>query len=146
MDEASFLAQMETDRGPAEVVAARQVIDWSRNRLPNFTFRAAAKTSTFWPCLDHAGRTYWPVALRTNGTVEAVMRWLVPLSPFDDEAVRLEFVTRLNRIPGVTLPLTDLAGHPRFPLKTLTTEAGRLALFAALEWFIATTTGVETST
>ena len=138
MDEGAFLAHMATARGLDEEVATRHVIDWARTRLPVFNFKVAAKTSTFWPCLEHGGRTYWPIAFRTNGSVEAVMRWLAPLPPFEDEAVRRDFLDRINRIPGVALPVTDLAGHPRFPLATLTTDDGRAALFEALEWFITT--------
>ena len=66
-DEASFLAELEAKRGPADEQVARELIEWARVNLPRLTWGTGGMTGSFFPELDHAGRNYWPLSLRTDG-------------------------------------------------------------------------------
>jgi len=80
---------------------------------------------------------YWPWTIRpTAGAVEVVFQHLTTRPPFDDTAVRNELRERVNRIPGVDLPLSRLELRPSFPLQRLVGEVGLAAAIEAQAWFL----------
>ncbi|MER5351445.1 DUF262 domain-containing protein [Kitasatospora sp. NPDC002551] len=77
----------------------------------------------------------WPFALYpVLGTVEVVFQHLRPRPPFDDVALRREFMLRLNKIDGIELAEAKLDLRPSFPLEVLALRSG--PVLAALEWFV----------
>ncbi len=60
----------------------------------------------------------------------------VPRSPFDDESLRLEFLTRLNAAQGVGLSPAKIAMRPGIPLAVLADEQARGKAIEALTWFL----------
>ena len=138
-DEASFLAELEAKRGPADAQVGRELLEWARVYLPRFSWGTGMAEGFFIPVLDHAGQNYWPLGVWTNGRVEIQFRSLMLRPPFDDVALRREFVRRLNEIPGVSIPEDAITRRPRFPLSVLAADPEALEAFkATLVWFCET--------
>lgn len=56
--------------------------------------------------------------------------------PFDDDSLRLEFLTRLNAAQGVDLSPAKISLRPGFPLTVLADEQARGKVIEALAWFL----------
>jgi hypothetical protein len=138
-DETSFLAELEAKRGPAEAQVGRELIEWARVHLPRFGWGTGLLTGSFFPVLDHAGRDYWPLSLRTDGGITIELRGLSGRPPFDDMGLRREFVRRLNETAGVSIPEDAITRRPSFRLALLATSPEALDAFkGALDWFCET--------
>jgi hypothetical protein len=135
-DEASYLEELTARRGVDEAAAVRRVQDWAREQMPRFVYRRSGRYGTFWPCLDHNGIPFFPVAIRTDGTVEIGFRWLMKKPPFEAESRRRELLVRLNQIDGVQLPASSIGAQPKFVLSALTGDAGMRQFLGTLSWFV----------
>ena len=79
----------------------------------------------------------WPWTLKpTSGTLEVVFQHLLGRPPFDDTGVRDELRQRVNRIPGVDIPLSRLELRPSFPLARLAADEGLTAAIDTHTWFV----------
>ena len=134
-DEQSLLEEIER-HGPEELEVARQIFEWSRSHLPRFAFGKGKSYGSFTPALDHGGHSYWPFYLGTDGRINIQFQWMSAMPPFDQVAMREEFLRRLNEVPGVQLPGDAIDRRPGVPLKTLAAPEALAALFAAFEWFL----------
>lgn len=56
--------------------------------------------------------------------------------PFDDELKRLEFLRRLNEIPGVTIPDKAIDKYPSISLSTLNNKAALNQFLETLDWVV----------
>ena len=77
----------------------------------------------------------WPVVLYPTGKCEVVFQHMAIREPFDDIQLRQEFRERLNKIPGVDLPVAKLELRPSFPLALLASIEARAIFIDALTWF-----------
>lgn len=138
-DEASFLRELESKRGPAEARAARALIEWARGQLPRFTGGTGRFTGYFTPELDHAGRNYFPLVLGTDGTAWIQFQHLMRRPPFDDVELRREFLRRLNEIRDVSIAEDAVTRRPKIPLALLAADQEALdSLKGVLDWFCET--------
>ncbi len=138
-DEASFLAELEANRGPDDARVARELIEWARTQLPRLDWGRGEVTGSVYPTLDHAGRDYWPLSLRTDGGVTIEFKGLSGKAPFDDEGQRREFLRRLNDTPGLSIPEDAITRRPQFRFTVLAGSPEALNSFkAALDWFCET--------
>lgn len=134
-DEQSLLEEIER-QGPEELDVARQIIEWSRSHLPRFTWGKGATYGSVTPTLDHGGHSYWPFYLGTDGRINIQFQWMSAMPPFDQVAMREEFLRRLNEVPGVQLPSNAIERRPGLPLKLFATPEAMAALLASFEWFL----------
>ncbi|MEU8524538.1 DUF262 domain-containing protein [Streptomyces sp. NPDC048629] len=82
-------------------------------------------------------RALWPLALYpASGTVEVVFQHLKRRAPFDDEPLRRELMTLLNRIDGIDLAEAKLDVRPSFPLEAFADHSEEIC--SVLEWFVHT--------
>jgi hypothetical protein len=58
------------------------------------------------------------------------------MPPFDQVAMREEFLRRLNEVPGVQIPSDAINRRPGLPLKVFATPESLAALLAGFEWFV----------
>jgi hypothetical protein len=136
-DEPSFLEATEQQAGAEAAEAARKIIEWSRQKLPRQAWGKGATQGALAPALDHAGYSYWPFYLWTYGRIAFQFGWMQEMPPFDQESHKIEFLRRLNDVPGIDLPPTVLTRRPEVLLAPLNNEASLSKLFGALEWFVA---------
>ncbi len=137
-DEASFFAELEAKRGPAEAAVARELFEWARVQMPRFTWGKGKVDGSFIPVLDHDGQPYYPLALYTYGRLEIQFQWLTR-PPFDDRELRRDFLRRLNEIPGVSFPEDAITRRPSIQLSVLAADPAALqSLKNVLDWFCVT--------
>ena len=89
------------------------------------------------PALDHGGHSYFPFNLWTYGKIEIQFQWMEWRPPFDRAEKRLEFVHKLNEIPGVELPDSAISRRPSIPLAIFSAPDALPKLYSAFEWFLA---------
>ena len=140
-DEEAFFKDLVARQGTDIATSVRKVQHWAGdNKLPRFAWRRSRQYEMFYPCLDHMDVPYFPLKIRTDGKIEVIFRWLntrVPKKPpFDEEGKRLEFLHRLNKIPGVDLPEDRINGFPTFPLSSLKDEVALNQFLDVLDWFV----------
>ncbi|WP_219419410.1 hypothetical protein [Pseudonocardia nigra] len=117
--------------------AVRKLLDDWRARGGYFSWGGGAQASCFPLARAGNGEEYWPWAIKpTSGAVEIVFKHLLIRPPFDDTAVRDELRQRINRIPGVDIPLSRLELRPSFPLARLAEDEGLKAAIEAHTWFL----------
>ena len=134
-DEASLLAEIERLRGGTEAGVAKKIIDWSRPRFPRLLWGAEGTRWGLLPTMNLHGHTHWPFWIMTNGTLQLQFQWMKS-SPFDQESSRLEFLRRLNEVPGVEIPDDAVRGRPKISLAQLTDPEALALLLDAFEWFL----------
>ena len=134
-DEESFLEELQAKRSPTEARVARELVEWARVELPRFTWGTGTVIGTFTPVLDHAGRSYSPLALSTIGRAEIQFKYLSRRPPFDDVRLRGEFLRRLNEIAGLSIPEDAIASTPSIRLALLAASQEALDSFKrVLDW------------
>ncbi|WP_018681285.1 GmrSD restriction endonuclease domain-containing protein [Actinokineospora enzanensis] len=85
---------------------------------------------------DHENGNIWPVVLYpATGRVEIVFQHLRVRPPFTDPALREELRTRLNRMPGVSIPRAKTELRPSFALSVLADPLARREFRDTLRWF-----------
>lgn len=138
-DEASFLRELESKRDQAEAAVARELLEWARAQNARFFWGSGKVDGSFQPVFDHAGQAYFPLAVWTNGKLDLQFQYLLLRPPFDDVVLRLEFLRRLNEIPGVSIPEDAITRRPSIPLAPLAADPGMFeALKGVLDWFCGT--------
>ena len=114
--EQRFWIQLRASQSAATVDAIERLTDDWRNRGGYLDWGNGAQAVAF-PSVRAGGEQYWPWTIRpTTGTVEVVFQHLLTRPPFGDTALRDELRRRINRIPGVDLPLSRLELRPSFPV------------------------------
>jgi alkylated DNA nucleotide flippase Atl1 len=78
----------------------------------------------------------WPFTVYPTGKVEVVFQYMASRRPFDDVALRVEFLDRLNAIDGISLPPSKLELRPGFDIELLADESCRDAVITELGWFM----------
>ncbi|MBV9445626.1 MAG: DUF262 domain-containing protein [Streptosporangiaceae bacterium] len=84
---------------------------------------------------DHRLGNIWPVTFYPSGKCEVVFQHMSRREPFDDIQLRMEFLDRLNKIPGVDLPLAKIELRPGFPVSILADRSALTMFIDALHWF-----------
>lgn len=138
-DEASFLRELESKRGQSEAGIARELLGWTRSQKGRIFWGSGKLDGSFQPVFDHAGQGYFPVAVYTYGRLEIQFQYLLLRPPFDGLELRIEFLRRLNEIPGVSIPDDAITRRPGIPLAAFAADPNALkALKGVLDWFCET--------
>ena len=138
-DEASFLHELEARRGGSEAEVARELLEWAGIQEARIFWGSGKVDGAFQPVFDHAGQAYYPLGVWTYGRLEIQFQYVMRQPPFDDVELRLEFLRRLNEIPGVSIPDDAITRRPRIPLALFAADPKALkALKGALDWFCET--------
>ncbi|SFN48854.1 6-O-methylguanine DNA methyltransferase, DNA binding domain [Pseudonocardia ammonioxydans] len=134
-DEQRFWLQLEANQPTTVRDGVRRLLDDWGAAGGAFSWGTGAQTSCF--PMVHYSEHFWPWAIKpTSGVVEVVFQHLTTRPPFDDTAVRDEFRTMVNKIPGVDIPISRLELRPSVPLALLGDEDGLQAACEAQRWFL----------
>jgi len=136
-DEASFFADLQKHRGESEVVVARAILDWNVKNRMRLWWGKGKITGSFFGMFDLNGSTNYVVSVWTYGTIELPFQWMKMKPPFDSETKRMEYLSKLNSIPGVMLPSDGISRRPSIPLSILTDENSLNQLLAIFDWYVA---------
>ncbi len=132
----SFREDLGSRRGSDLVRVAQSILEWAESRGLRPWWGHGLKQGSFFPVIDCGPIAHSTVAVWTYGSVEVQFQTLKARPPFDDEAKRLELLHRLNDIPGVSIPETEIGHRPSFPLSALVEEQTQAQFLAVLNWVL----------
>jgi hypothetical protein len=135
-DEPTFFEELEKRFGQDQAQVAREIKKWSKDKLPRETWGKGAKMGSFVPVLDYHGTPHWIISLWTTGSIELNFQYMKEKPPFDSEALRLEWLRRVNEIPGVAIPEDGITRRPTISYAVLTNRAALDEFFDAMNWAI----------
>jgi hypothetical protein len=133
-DEGSFLAEAERIIGEKDAAVARHLIEWAKTTFGGIEW-GTADGGRFTPTIRHGGHSYGPVHIWTTGRVAFQFSPMSQWPPFDDEALRLELLHRLNQIEAVDLPESGISGKPHTTLSAFRDPTKLETLCRELEWW-----------
>jgi hypothetical protein len=129
-----FTALQESQRGNDAATAARKILEWAVGQQLRISWGSGTGNASFIPILDQGGLKYSVIAVSTRGSIELRFKMLKSRPPFDDEARRLELLTRFNSIPGISLLPDAIDGNLNISLAVLEDEAAMAQFLDALTW------------
>jgi hypothetical protein len=89
------------------------------------------------PFIERGGQQDdWPFSVRTTGSVDVQLQWLKYKPPLDDEGMGLEFLRRLNEVPGIDIAQTSITKLPPVHLAPLTGPGALSVFLRVLEWVV----------
>jgi hypothetical protein len=134
-DEKSFFERLDNKQGEI----ARKILNWAKINMPRIWWGKGSKDGSFIPVLDMNGIGYYAIAVRTGYKIPHIQIQFQPLSnrpPFDLDNLRLEFLNRLNKIPGIDLPAEAINKYPSFQLIKLTDDNVLRDFIEVLNWIV----------
>ncbi|MFE7113899.1 DUF262 domain-containing protein [Streptomyces sp. NPDC057654] len=135
---ARFEAQLSDNQTPETAQGVRAALStWEE--LGGYRDYGKASETSCYPAIqvgeEPHSRVLWPITLYpVTGVVEVVFQHLKRRPPFDDEPLRRELMTRLNKIDGIELAEAKLDLRPSFPLEAFADHGEEIR--AVLEWFV----------
>lgn len=104
-------------------------------------FEGAGLETYIRPCTrpdgaGEAGLSYSPIVIHSNGKLEFWFQSLKDKPSFDDEALRQEFLNRLNDIGRVAISAHYLERRPSIELETFAEDESFRRFVSALDWFL----------
>lgn len=125
---------LQRNQRTAEVAAA--ILEWAERRGIRIWWGQGSGVGSFMPIVDHGSEWFGPAFITTRGKMEIQFETLLRRRPFDSADTRLEFVRRIERIPGLSLDRSRLHKRPSFYLDIVATEESLALLLDALDWFV----------
>ncbi len=135
-DEATFFERLASRAKPDEVEAARKILQWATREPLRVWWGRGANSGSFVPTIDHKGREQQLFAVWTYARVEIYFFWYQYKPPFDAESKRVELLSRLNSIPGVSLPADSIVKRPGIRLSVLATPANMEQFLRIFNWVV----------
>jgi len=135
-DEHSFFIELEANKGKDDTAAARKLLEWAKSSVNRIWWGKGAKDGSFFPMLDHNGKSCTTFAVWTYGRVEIQFQWLKERAPFNNEAKRVQLLQLLNEIPGVDISHDSITKRPGIPLAVLTRDESLKKFTAAFDWVV----------
>jgi hypothetical protein len=139
-DEDSFLREIEREHGDGEAYAARELIEWARDRQLRLWWGTGRIEGSFGPVLEHAGQRHYPFTVVTaRGKVEIPFDYMTRRRPFDDLQLRRELLRQLNDIDAVSIPEDAISRKAGIPLSLFAADPNALEAFTGvLDWYCET--------
>ena len=131
-----FQERLKEKKGAAAVEVADRILEWAREHMPDFFFGRGTADGSIVPRLWIGGRRYLFFSLYTYGMVELAPQWMKAMPGFAPDERRREFLERINRILGISVPMDAIARRPSFPIQLLQDDEARQAFFGVMEWAI----------
>lgn len=134
-DKDSFFDELSKLCSSEVVASARSMLQWMEKNAPSgIIYGKGTITGSIICVLKSAAGKFYPFSVWTSGKV--YINFINSLKPpFDSREKRLEFLKKLNSIPGVKLPESCIEGDPMIPMEMLTHEGKTEQFLAAMDWY-----------
>ena len=133
-DEESFFDELGR-RHPEDIETVRKIVEWIRPRVSYFWYGRGGRSGSIVPMVQKESK-HQVFALWTYGGVEIYFQYYLNKKPFDDPAVRLELLRRLNLIPGVNFNGDVITRRPSIGYSILRNPDSLQKFFEAIDWFL----------
>lgn len=134
-DEARFFQQLDTE-APEAVEPARAIFEWATNHASRIAWGKGKQYGTFTPVIDHGGAEHKPIQVWTGDYFYVMFGDMKNQPPFTDERKRLELLSRLTDILGVTMPDKAIDKYPSIPLTAIGSGNSRARFLEVLDWIV----------
>lgn len=134
-DEESFFEELQQRFGELNVIVARRILNWAKEKQLRIWWGQGTRMGEFVPVLDYKNRSTQLFGVWSNGKIEFQFQWYSK-PPFDSHENRLKLMTRLNQIDGVNMTEHQVTKRPSFPLTLFANETGMNQLLESYNWFI----------
>jgi hypothetical protein len=131
-----FRQRLREKKGEAAVAIADQILEWARERMPDFWYGRGTADGSIVPRMWVDSHRYLFFSLYSSGVVELSPQWMRAMPGFEPDERRREFIERINRIPGVSVPVDAIRRRPSFPILLLQSDEARRAFFETIDWAI----------
>jgi hypothetical protein len=136
-DEVSWFEKCSQSHFEEELASAKTLLDWARRRGLGVWWGRGRVDGSFVPAYEHNGKSYSLFAAYTYGSVEVCFQYMKSWEPFQDTALRLELLRRINLAPGVDFPESSIELRPRLSLDQLGEPDVMSAFLEAYDWVVA---------
>lgn len=123
LDEAQWLFSLEEAKGRETAQNAGKLLNWFRDQ-GFITGMTTSQDAMFARLTRSNGKPTWPFFVRrSTGKIETSLQYLKDDPAFAAEDSRLELLSRLKGLPGVSIATEKATGWPSVPLADLSNEA-----------------------
>ena len=137
-NEESFFETL-ADRVPdSEVRAAKGIYEWVAKKQLRVWWGRGTVDGSFGAMLDTPESYHFTFVVQTPGRVQVQFAPMRNRPVFDDLALRLDLLGRLNDLGGVDLPEDAVERYPSVPLSTLAVDGGLEKFLDAMDWYVDT--------
>lgn len=102
-DRASFFKSLEDNCSKEEIKVADEILKWAESKGLSIRWGTGRINGTFSPILEHNGERHYTITIWNNGSIAIEFMDLKKRLPFHDESKRLQLITLLNMIPGISI-------------------------------------------
>ncbi len=135
-DEVSWFEKCSQSHSEEELKSARILLEWARKKGLGVWWGRGKVDGSFVPVFEHQGKSFSLFAAYTYGSVEVCFQYMKSWEPFQDTALRLELLRRINLAPGIEFPKSSIELRPRFSLKQLVEPEVMSAFLEAYDWVV----------
>ena len=114
---------------------ARALLAWCERKADHTWWGRGQKSGSFIPVIPQGGKEYYPFAVWSYGSIEIQFQTLRTRPAFSDEAKRQELCDRLNKIPGINIPV-DRIRRPSIKLTALSDPQRLQQFLSVLNWVV----------
>ena len=131
-DEQSFFDELAKESA-SQVRVARKLLEWAASRATRLWWGQGLKEGSVYAMFDDDRGQQYLFDLWTYGKIEIPFKSMKN-PPFSSADLRSEFVERLNRIEGISLPPEAINTLPRIPMSSLISDELFASFLSVLEW------------
>ena len=131
-DEQSFFDELAIQGAP-QVRVARKLLEWAASRATRLWWGQGPKEGSVYPMFDDDRGQQYLFDLWTYGKIEIPFKSMKN-PPFASADLRSEFVERLNRIEGISLPPEAINALPRIPMSSLVSDEVFGTFLSVIDW------------
>ncbi|MEO6246744.1 MAG: hypothetical protein ABIQ12_15060, partial [Opitutaceae bacterium] len=140
-DETSYFSEMETRHGGEAVRIARRLLVWAQGNVTRIWWGEGLKSGSFLPVVEHGNLSFPIFGVYHEGakgvpSVEISFQYCMKKPPFNEQSHRVEWLRRINQIPGISLPESVIDRRPNFPLAALASDESMSRFVSAMDWFL----------
>lgn len=136
----SFVDHM-AEYNPWFVEQVKNVLEMSASTSGTLQWGRGRRSGTVSIGCVRRGIGYFPVTIATDGTFALNFACLATLAPFDDTRLRLELLSRFNRIPSLALSGSLVDARPTLPLGMIGRPAASALFMEVMDWVRRTVAG-----
>ena len=139
-DEPSFFAELTTQKGAADAAVARKILDWANSRALGVRW-GKGNFHVSHTSQDSPKNRSWLLSIYNNAIVYVHFGDVQLRPPFDEESKRLEWLHRLNQVPGLSIPTDRVSRYASVPLSKLRDNAVLQQFLSTCDWALHEMTG-----
>lgn len=136
-DVSRFRKDLLERKGEGALAIADRIMAWAEREMPLTYWGKGTLDGSYIPEIVHNGKRCFFFALWTNGALELQTKYMRSVPGFEEDERRMEFIRRINEIPGVTVPTDAIARRPSFQMSVLSSDESVSRFLAVMEWAIA---------